>query len=269
MAAELGRTAVLAAEDGSYHTATETLVDWQDLVAHAVRSKVSIRPEDDLPSALETAHAATRVQVTNETTLAASQRLIAERLRPLALNFANGLHPGGGFLSGAKAQEEAICRSSALYATLVDDPMYDHHAQREEPDSTSWTILSPDVPVFRTEDGLALDEPWLLSLVTCAAPVASSIGQPRSGDLLQQRIHRVLAIAQAYGYSDLVLGAWGCGAFGNDSDRTARDFRDALVGPFQKAFSSVIFAITDWSPDRRHLGPFRDVWASAEGHHAQ
>jgi hypothetical protein len=48
----------------------------------------------------------------------------------------------------------------------------------------------------------------LLSLITCAAPVASRIGQPESGDLLQKRIHRVLAIAHAFGYSALVLGAW-------------------------------------------------------------
>ena len=40
----------------------------------------------------------------------------------VALNFANGLHPGGGFLRGSLAQEEVLCRSSALYLTLVGDP---------------------------------------------------------------------------------------------------------------------------------------------------
>ena len=84
-----------------------------------------------------------------------------------------------------------------------------------------------------------------------------------SGDLLEKRIHRVLAIARAYGHTALVLGAWGCGAFRNDPVRTARDFRRALEGPFDGAFSHVLFAITDWSPDRRILGPFRDTFASA------
>jgi uncharacterized protein (TIGR02452 family) len=78
---------------------------------------------------------------------------------------------------------------------------------------------------------------------------------------LQHRIHRVLAIAQAYGYSVLVLGAWGCGAFANDPRRTAIDFRQALENDFCGAFSDIVFAITDWSPERRFLGPFRDVFA--------
>jgi uncharacterized protein (TIGR02452 family) len=203
----------------------------------------------------------TRVQVTNETTLGASLRLVDSGLRPLALNFANGIHPGGGFLSGAKAQEEVLCRSSALYHTLVNDPMYEEHRKRTRPDSTDWAIYSPDVPVFRTDDGTELDQPWLLSFITCAAPYAPAIGQPESGDLLQRRIHRVLSIAKAFGYSALVLGAWGCGAFGNDPRRTAVDFRQALESRFRGAFSDVVFAITDWSPERQFLGPFRDVFA--------
>jgi uncharacterized protein (TIGR02452 family) len=172
------------------------------------------------------------------------------------------LLPGGGFLIGARAQEEVLCRSSALHHTLVDDPMYDHHRLRPEPDSTDWAIYSPDVPVFRTDAGEELSDPWLLSFLTCAAPYAPAIGQPRAGDLLRQRIHRVLAIARAYGHAALVLGAWGCGAFRNDPERTARDFRHALDDDYSGAFSDVVFAITDWSPERRVLGPFRDVFAS-------
>lgn len=153
-----------------------------------------------------------------------------------------------------------LCRSSALYATLCGDPMYEAHRRRPQPDSTDWAIHSPDVPVFREDDGTELERPWLLSFLTCAAPYAPTIGQPQSGNLLQKRIHRVLAIARAYGYTTLVLGAWGCGAFGNDPQRTASDFRHALENEYRGAFSDVVFAIADWSPERRFLGPFRDVF---------
>ena len=74
--------------------------------------------------------------------------------------------------------------------------------------------------------------------------------------------HKAVAIARAYGYTELILGAWGCGAFGNNPQRTASDFRNALEGEFAGVFSEVVFAITDWSPERRFLGPFRDVFSA-------
>lgn len=260
VAMTLAESALAAATTGQYVDNAGNVVDWRQYVEAAVGAKVSIPPAAPLPAYQSRTVPETRVQVTNETTLGAARRLTDSGLRPLALNFANGTHPGGGFLQGARAQEEGLCRCSALYQTLVDDPMYAAHRRRPRPDSTDWAIYSPDVPVFRADDGTALSHPWQLSFLTCAAPYAPAIGQPESGDLLQQRILRVLAIARAYGYAALVLGAWGCGAFANDPDRTARDFRQALEHAVDGAFSEVVFAISDWSPERRFLGPFRDVF---------
>lgn len=265
VAAALGRSATEAAERGYYVHATGVEVDWSHYVEATHSAKVSIPPNATLPVRDIIPFLETRVQVTSETTLGASRRLVESGLKPLALNFANGVHPGGGFLSGARAQEEVLCRSSALYQTLAGDPMYLAHSRRPRPDSTDWAIYSPDVPVFRTDDGSELRHPWLLSFLTCAAPYAPAIGQPEAGDLLQRRIHRVLAIARAFGHSALVLGAWGCGAFANDPYRTATDFRSALQNEFSGSFSDIVFAITDWSPERRFLGPFRDVFASEDG----
>ena len=261
VAVELGRSAAEAAEQGYYVCESGKQVDWGRQVQAACAAKLSIPPDTILPSREFDPFPLTNVQVSNETTLGAARRLVDNGQKPLALNFANGIHPGGGFMSGARAQEETLCRSSALYQTLVDDPMYQAHRNRPQPDSTDWAIYSPDVPVFRTDDGTMLEHPWLLSFITCAAPYAPHIGQPESGDLLQRRIHRVLAIARAYGHASLVLGAWGCGAYGNDPHRTARDFRRALETEFAGAFSDVVFAVTDWSAERRFLGPFRDAFA--------
>lgn len=259
-AAALGTSAVAAAKQGHYVYGIDKKVHWSPQVQAAYAAKVSIPPSAQLPKPPMTSFDETHIQVTNETTFGASQRLMRNGMRPVALNFANGIHPGGGFLHGARAQEETLCRSSALYHTLVDDRMYAEHLKRPLSDSTDWAIYSPNVPVFRTDDGTELEEPWLLSFITCAAPYAPDIGQPESGDLLQKRIHRVLEIAHAYGYSSLVLGAWGCGAFENDVYRTAKDFRTAIENEFHRAFATVVFAITDWSHERRYLGPFRDIF---------
>lgn len=263
-AAALGHSAVGISRQGFYRfcnsDGTTHEVDLSDAVAFAMSAKQSLEPTATLPKRDSRDFPETTVQVTNETTLGASRRLIAGGLRPLALNFANGISPGGGFLHGARAQEENLCRSSALYLTLEGDPMYEAHLQRPRPDSTDWMILSPDVPVFREDDGTDLEQPWNLSFLTSAAPVASRVGMDESAALLRRRIHRVLAVARAFDYGALVLGAWGCGAFGNDPRRTAEDFREALQNEYAGAFSDIVFAITDWSPERKFLGPFRDVF---------
>jgi uncharacterized protein (TIGR02452 family) len=258
----LGLTAVEAVREGYYLTEAGARVVIREAVQAAVAARVSLPPEAALPARRNPPFPETVVSVANETTLGASRRLVEQGLRPVALNFANGVSPGGGFLKGALAQEEVLCRSSALFATLDGDPMYEAHQRRADRESSDWAILSPRVPVFRMDDGTALAEPWLLSILTCAAPVATAVGQPRAGDLLAVRIGRVLEIAAAFGYESLVLGAWGCGAFGNDTARTACDFRAALEDRFLGVFSRVGFAITDWSPERRFLGPFRDAFAA-------
>lgn len=265
IATELGCSAVEAAREGLYVTRAGHEVHWREAVEAACDAKVSIPPDAILPSRKQTTSPETIVQVTNETTLGAALRLVKRGLQPLALNFANGVHPGGGFLDGAKAQEEVLCRSSALYHTLIGDPMYQEHRKWHRFDSTDWAIYSPRVPVFRRDDGTEYEQPRLLSFITCAAPYAPALGEPQAGDLLQKRIHRMLAIARAYEYSALVVGAWGCGAFANDPQRTAADFRHALEGDYSGAFSEIVFAIVDWSPERKFLGPFRDVFAESGG----
>ncbi|MCA1782846.1 MAG: TIGR02452 family protein [Dermatophilaceae bacterium] len=260
-ARRLGEEAVRYIEQGWYPAQCGRRVDWSEAVERAREGTVGIPPDADLSAAPSTSHPVLAVEVANETALTSARRLVAAGRRPLVLNMANGVHPGGGFLHGARAQEESLCRSSALYATLVGDPMYAAHARRPLPDSTDWAILSPDVPVFRDDEGAALDQPWPTSFITCAAPYAPGVGQPAAGDLLDARIGRLLQIARAYGYTSLVLGAWGCGAFGNDPVRTAASFRRRIEHD-AGAFEHITFAITDWSPERRLLSPFAAAFSS-------
>lgn len=98
VAAALGRSAGEAARAGLYVTRTGQEVVWRDAVQAACAAKLSIAPDSTLPSNDRIAFTETRAQVTNETTLGASLRLVERGLRPLALNFANGVVPGGASL---------------------------------------------------------------------------------------------------------------------------------------------------------------------------
>lgn len=257
-AADLGRSAIEITRRGWYENRRGKRVDIRGDVRAAVEGKHSIPPDDPLSfrSPITPSPAKTQIQVCNETTFHAAYRLAGQYGRSALLNFANGTHPGGGFLQGATAQEEVLCRSSALFAALEGDPMYEFHLRRTLPDSSDWIIYAPGVPVFRSDDGQELDEIWKVDVLTCAAPYAPLVGADASAILLEKRVYRLLETAAALGCRTLVLGAWGCGAFENDPDRTALDFRRALESSYDGVFDAVVFAVADWSPDRYYFRPF-------------
>lgn len=270
-ASELGRETVAIIEAGRYTTAVGEDVEIGRLVQQAVNDTKSYPPGCNLP--MPTSLDRTRsIEVANETTLVAARRLVDAGYQPAALNFASAKHPGGGFLSGARAQEESLARSSALFACLDGNEMYDFHRARRDPMYTDYAIYSPDVPVIRADDGNLLDEPYLCSFITCPAVNAKVVLDRDSSrraeirEAMQTRVAKVLAIAAIHGHEALVLGAWGCGVFGNNGREIAELFRDALTGQFRGIFSKVIFAVTDWSPERRFIRPFEQVFGgSASG----
>jgi uncharacterized protein (TIGR02452 family) len=100
---------------------------------------------------------------------------------------------------------------------------YSFHRQQRDLRYSDRVIYSPAVPVFRDDKGSLLEEPYPVSFLTCAAPNLGAILRNQPGDagtvpdVLAASAGRVLRIAAARGHRTLVLGAWGCGVFGNDS----------------------------------------------------
>ncbi|MEU6769715.1 TIGR02452 family protein [Streptomyces sp. NPDC046759] len=197
----------------------------------------------------------TVLEVTGESSLEAARRLAGA---PVAvLNFASARNPGGGYLNGAQAQEEALCRASALHTCLLTArSFYDHHRAHRDPFYTDRVIHSPAVPVFRDDRGRLLAEPYPAGFLTAAAPNAGVVRRTRPEraaglpDALAVRAERVLETAAAHGYRRVVLGAWGCGVFQNDPAQVADAFR-GLLGPggrFARTFERVVFGVLDRTP---------------------
>lgn len=191
------------------------------------------------------------IEVTNETTASAGLRLSSRGQDVAVLNFASACNQGGGFLSGATAQEEDLCRCSGLYACLKSKPMFYNH--NNICDSTLYTdgiIYSPNVPFFRDQYNVLLETPFTLSVITAPAPNMRSMSESEyesMEDTLRKtfltRAKKVLQVAEAFGHKIIVLGAWGCGAFGNDPQLVATVFTEALAAV--PAFEHVCFAVYD------------------------
>lgn len=263
-AARLGRETVEILRVGSYVSPGGRRVDIKAPLAEAVEKTTSY-PQDREVKVEPALGFTPSIAVENETVMAAGRRLVRDG--PVAaLNFASPTSPGGGFLSGARAQEEAIARSSGLFACLEHQGMYEFHRSRLDAMSTHYVIHSPLVPVFRADQGDLLDEPWLMSILTCPAVNATALRRyaPERMDevphVMLARANKVLSTAVHHGHTRLILGAWGCGAFGIPSIVMAGIFHELLATTFAKAFELVTFAITDWSEEQRFIGPFRQVF---------
>jgi len=264
-AADLGHKTVRILEAGHYLAASGNRVEIEEQVQEAVNGTVSYPPEIQLQ--IQSSRVGTlMVEVQNDTTLEAVRYLRSKGHDPVALNFASATSPGGGFLSGALAQEEYLCRSSGLYACLRDNSMYTYHAKLRNAFYTDYVLYSPNVPIIRDDAGNLLSEPYPCSIITSPAVHAKGVSRymtDRVGEVpgrMWQRVLKVLAVAEKHGHRSLILGAWGCGAFGNDSTQIAGLFRKALEEHFAGAFDQVVFAITDWSDDEQFIGPFASMF---------
>jgi uncharacterized protein (TIGR02452 family) len=284
------RAAALATEtlniltSGDYIAPSGRRVDLSAAITASVEGTRSYRPGTALPavllpkvpltsaalssgalSAAPLTTSRTRLEVTGETTLAAARRLHAAGRSVAALNFASARHPGGGFRTGATAQEESLARSSALFACINGNEMYAVHERSRDPFYTDHVIYSPGVPVFRTDDGELLDDPYPCTFLTCAAVNAGVVRERHPervddiGPAMRRRVARVLAIAAIHQEDTLVLGAWGCGVFGNDPALIGRLFAEALAGEYRDTFATTVFAVYDPSPDAHIRRPFEEA----------
>src|SRR5262249_16832073 len=152
--AGVGKETVEIVKRGAYRAPSGREVSIAAAVEHAVAGTLLYRPEDleRLVASRANGTRTPRLEGTPGTNADAARRLLEEEgaQSVVALNFASARNPGGGFLGGAKAQEEDLARRSALYACLLAQRAY-YDANRAERSLlyTDHIIYSPEVPFFR------------------------------------------------------------------------------------------------------------------------
>lgn len=193
------------------------------------------------------------LSVTNEGTVSAGRRIFSETHNKTAiLNFADGIVPGGLVLSGAATQEENICRCSNLYASISNDgakSLYYNPNALTRGRYYDTVIYSPNVTFFKDDETYERVDPYVMDVITCPAPSCSFKSQSEEYSTIYFRIEQILKSAIKNDVRNIVLGAWGCGAFGQNPNVVALCFKTALMDYFKGAFDNVIFAIRTCDDD--------------------
>ncbi len=207
------------------------------------------------------------VEVTDETTQVAARRLVQDEgyLDLVLLNYASARNQGGGFINGAKAQEEDLARCSGLYPCLLMQPSYyEKNRVQKSLLYTDHIIYSPQVPWFRTQSRKLLENVFLASVITAPAPNAGQVlrrdatAWPTIEKTLRHRAGLVLAVAKENGHRNVLLGAWGCGVFRNKPSMVADAFgRWFTRSEFEGCFDRVIFGVYDTSRNKETLKAFQ------------
>ena len=177
------------------------------------------------------------------------------------LNFASFTSPGGGFIHGAMAQEEALCHVTNLYNILKEfKPLYDKNKSlKNNGIYKNWAIYSPDVVYDKMCDSTANH----IDIITCPAPNASVFFNSfsseedvnRYSNILYERCKYVLDIARENNVNVLCLGAFGCGVFANNPYCVAECFK-ILLETKNYNFDVVTFPI----PAGDNLYAFKEIF---------
>ena len=175
------------------------------------------------------------------------------------LNMASPLRPGGGVLNGATSQEESLCTRTTLLPTLKEQ-------WYRLPDVGG--IWSPDILVFRVpgvdeDEDLPKSHRFYVDVVTAAMTRFPDIkevaaqefaGDDASGEgstsaehayanqkdreLALEKMRAVVKLLEFKKTEKVVLGAWGCGAYGNPVGEISRAWKKVLLGSRGKVSKS-------------------------------
>ena len=147
------------------------------------------------------------------------------------LNFSSYKNPGGMFINGSKAQEECLCHESFLYNVLKEFQLefYDWNSRHKNKALyLNRGLFSKGVWFFRGDSHVEC------CVITCAAPNKSAaqkyqnVSDKENTEVLRSRIRFVLDIAKYNDVDTLILGAYGCGVFGQNPKEVAEIFKECL-----------------------------------------
>ena len=211
-----------------------------------------------------------------------AERLINEGYNPAVLNLASAKHPCGGYAQGLSAQEESLCRSSTLSASLFQygDPKYKDVRDSNVPtreigyplDINFGGIYTPNVTFIRYGKSGLYDfriPPFRCDVISVAGLSFNGRSHyadvdelsyraenggftPEGEEIMLSKIRTIYRLGIEHGNDALVAGALSCGAYKCPPREVARLFRAVMEEPeFKNKFRLIVFAILE-RPRRPH-----------------
>lgn len=183
------------------------------------------------------------IVVVNADTLTTAIDLKLTGLDPLVLNMASSYCPGGGVAKGCRAQEEVLFRRTN-YFLCTNGKLY--------PIKDDEFITTDGVTVIKDENYNVLREYKELDFIAIAAPRKPPTAWDDEGelvymdkedrDLMSSKIDSIFRYAVYQGKDSLVLGALGCGAYGNPP-KLVRDMFQEALDKYRYYFDNITFAV--------------------------
>lgn len=184
----------------------------------------------------------TNISVVNQDTLVTCQQYVLSHDKDdknvCALNMASYFCPGGGVERGSTAQEEGLFRRTNYVITLKK-----HFYPMKRP----FVVYSPNVWIIKDENYDDLSTPFEVAFIAAAAlkyPETHNgkYANQSDFDIMFRTIENVFKCAYANGHTTLVLGALGCGAYGNPQGPII-DIFNILLERYYGCFKNIVFAV--------------------------
>lgn len=173
------------------------------------------------------------IQVINEDCIVVANEMVEKYGKTCMLNMANAFNRGGGVTRGSMAQEEELCRRSNLWFGLKKE-FY--------PLNTFGYIYTKDVTFFKDKYYNFIPN-FKCDIITIAAPNLNGKPTPDNyEEIIETKIKQMLYIPAQRGCKNLILSAFGCGAFKNNPEVMSKMFKAQLKN---LPYDNIFFAILD------------------------
>jgi uncharacterized protein (TIGR02452 family) len=193
------------------------------------------------------------ILVENTDTLTAAREQDPEA-KILVLIMASDHCPGGGVAKGSEAQEEDIYRCTNMFH-CSNKSFYPLKAEQ--------FIVTEEVTVFKDSEYELLSDPVQFDFISMPAVrkpgiVEGTYMDDSDEESMKARIDLIFRYAALESYDTLVLGALGCGAFGNPASDVANMFRNAIEA-HGGYFKRIVFAVLSTSEKDKNYNIFNSI----------